>query len=109
MIHSAEVKASAVQEASKLMSESLADSITIGDMRIDDKGNIQYKDNGENWTTVITLSEALTMSSTTHKYVDIEALKAYDKKIKEYIEERLGSLETEKADSKYKVMTGEDI
>ena len=108
MIHSAEAEALAVQEASKLMSESLAGSITIGDMRIDSKGNIQYKDNGGNWTTVITLSEALTMSSTTHKYVDIEALKAYDKKIKEYIEERLGSLETEKSDSKYKVIMGED-
>ena len=108
MIHSAEAEALAVQEASKLMSESLAGSITIGDMRIDSKGNIQYKDNGGNWTTVTTLSEALTMSSTTHKYVDIEALKAYDKKIKEYIEERLGSLETEKSDSKYKVIMGED-
>ena len=48
MIHSAEVKASAVREASKLMSESLSGSITIGDMRIDDKGNIQYKDSGRN-------------------------------------------------------------
>ena len=108
MIHSAEVKASAVREASKLMSESLAGSITIGDMCIDGKGNIQYKDNGGNWTTVITPSETLTVNSTTHKYVDIEALKAYDKKIKEYIEERLGSLETEKSDSKYKVMMGEE-
>ena len=108
MIRSAEAKALAVQEASKLMFESLAGSITIGDMRIDSKGNIQYKGNGENWTTVITPSEALTMSSTTHKYVDIEALKAYDKKIKEYIEERLGSLEIEKSDSKYKVIMGED-
>ena len=90
------------------LNESLAGSITIGDMRIDSKGNIQYKDNGGNWTTVITLSEALTMSSIIHKYVDIEALKAYDKKIKEYIEERLGGLETEKSDSKYKVIMGED-
>ena len=40
MIHSAEAKASAVQEASKLMSESLVDSITIGDMRIDEKLSI---------------------------------------------------------------------
>ena len=40
MIHSAEAEALAVQEASKLISESL---ITIGDMRIDDKGNIVYK------------------------------------------------------------------
>ena len=108
MIRSAEAKASAVQEVSKLMSESLAGSIIIDDMRIDDKGNIQYKDNSGNWTTVIIPSDTLTVSSTTHKYVDIEALKAYDKKIKEYIEERLGSLETEKADSKYKVMTGEE-
>ena len=108
MIQNAGMEASAVQEVSKLMSESLAGSIIIDDMRIDDKGNIQYKDNSGNWTTVIIPSDTLTVSSTTHKYVDIEALKAYDKKIKEYIEERLGSLETEKADSKYKVMTGEE-
>ena len=108
MIHSVGMEASAVQEASKLMSESLTGSIIIDDMRIDDKGNIQYKDNSGNWTTIITPSDALTVSSTTHKYVDIEALKTYDKKIKEYIEERLGSLETEKVDSKYKVMTGEE-
>ena len=108
MIHSVGMEASAVQEASKLMSESLTGSIIIDDMRIDDKGNIQYKDNSGNWTTVIIPSDTLAVSSTTHKYVDIEALKAYDKKIKEYIEERLGSLETEKVDSKYKVMMGED-
>ena len=40
MIHSAEVKASAVQEASKLMSESLAGSIIIGDMYIDKNLNL---------------------------------------------------------------------
>ena len=40
MIHSAEVKASAVQEASKLMSESPADSIIIGDMYIDKNLNL---------------------------------------------------------------------
>ena len=90
------------------LNESLAGSIIIDDMRIDDKGNIQYKDNSGNWTTVIIPSDALTVSSTTHKYVDIEALKAYDKKIKEYIEERLGSLKTEKSDTKYKVIMGED-
>ena len=90
------------------LNESLAGSIIIDDMRIDDKGNIQYKDNSGNWTTVIIPSDTLTVSSTTHKYVDIEALKAYDKKIKEYIEERLGSLKTEKSDSKYKVIMGED-
>ena len=108
MTHSAGMEALAVQEASKLMSESLAGSITIGDMRIDDKGNIQYKDSGGNWTTVISLSDTLAVNSTAHKYVDIEALKAYDKKIKEYIEERLRSLETEKSNSKYKVMMGEE-
>ena len=81
MIHSAEAEALAVQGVSKLMSESLAGSITIGDMRIDGKGNIQYKDNCGNWTTVITSSEALTMSSTTHKYVDIEALKYTNNKL----------------------------
>ena len=40
MIHSAEVKASAVQEASKLMSESLAGSITIGNICIDKNLNL---------------------------------------------------------------------
>ena len=40
MIHSAEIKASAVQEISKLMSESLAGSIIIGDMYIDKNLNL---------------------------------------------------------------------
>ena len=39
MIHSAEAEALAVQGVSKLMSESLAGSITIDDMRIDEKLN----------------------------------------------------------------------
>ena len=108
MIHSAEAEALAVQEASELMSESLAGSITIGDMRIDDKGNIQYKNNSGGWTTLISPSDTLAVNNTVHKYVDIEALEAYDKKIKEYIEERLRSLETKKSDSKYKIITGED-
>ena len=56
MIHSAGMEALEVLEANKLMSESLAGSITIGDMRIDDKGNIQYKDSDGNWTTIISLS-----------------------------------------------------
>ena len=30
------------------------------------------------------------------------------REVKEYIEERLGSLETEKSDSKYKAIMGED-
>ena len=43
MIHSAETKASAVQEASRLMSESLAGSIIIGDMCIDENLNLFNK------------------------------------------------------------------
>lgn len=39
MIHSAGTEVLAVREANKLMSESLAGSITIGDMRIDEKLN----------------------------------------------------------------------
>ena len=110
MIHSAEVKASAVQEASKLMSESLVGSITIGDMRIDGKGNIQYKDNGGNWTTVISTSEALAANSTVHKYIDTELLKAYDKKIKEYIDKRIDEKLNlfNEPNNKYKIMTGEE-
>ena len=104
MIHSAEVKALAVQEANKLMSESLAGSITISDIRIDDKGNIQYKDNGGDWTTVI-LS-----SPTVSHYLDLNGLREYDKKIKEYIDARID----EKLNSfnehhnKYKIIAGED-
>ena len=40
MIQSADIKASAAQEASKLMSESLAGSIIIGDMYIDKNLNL---------------------------------------------------------------------
>ena len=53
MTQSAETEDSAVQEVSKLISESLAGLTTICDMSIDNKGNIQYKDNRGNWTTVI--------------------------------------------------------
>ena len=125
MILSAEVKASAVQEASKLMSESLAGSITIGDMRIDDKGNIQYKDNSGNWTTVISSSPTIStiktrgsdgeyqnyaIKDTVSHYLDLNGLREYDKKIKEYIDARID----EKLNSfnephnKYKIITGED-
>ena len=125
MIHSAEVKASAVREASKLMSESLAGSITIGDMRIDDKGNIQYKDNSGNWTTVISSSSTIStiktrgldgeyqdyaIKDTVSHYLDLNSLREYDKKIKEYIDARID----EKLNSfnephnKYKIITGED-
>lgn len=124
MIHSAEVKASAVQEASRLMSESLAGSITIGDMRIDDKGNIQYKDNSGNWTTVVsspTISTIKTrgpegeyqnyaIKDTVSHYLDLNGLREYDKKIKEYIDARID----EKLNSfnehhnEYKIIMGED-
>ena len=125
MIHSVGVKASAVQEASKLMSESLAGSITISDMRIDDKGNIQYKDNSGNWTTVISSSPTISsiktrgsdgeyqnyaIKDTVSHYLDLNGLREYDKKIKEYIDARIN----EKLNSfnephnKYKIITGED-
>ena len=79
MIHSAEVKASAVQEASKFMFEPLAGSIKIGDMRIDD----------------------------IPKYIDFEGLKIYDKKIKEYIDKRIDEKLSKLRDSKYKIIMGE--
>lgn len=125
MIHSVGSEASAVREASKLMSESLAGSITIGDMRIDDKGNIQYKDNSGNWTTVISSSPTISsiktrgsdgeyqnyaIKDTVSHYLDLNGLQEYDKKIKEYIDARID----EKLNSfnehhnKYKIITGED-
>ena len=110
MTQSAETEVLAVQGVSKLMSESLAGSITIDDMRIDGKGNIQYKDNGGNWTTVISTSEALAANSTVHKYIDTELLKAYDKKIKEYIDKRIDEKLNlfNEPNNKYKIMTGEE-
>ena len=121
MIHSAGMEASAALEASKLVSESLAGSITIGDMRIDDKGNIQYKDNSGNWTTVIsspTISSIKTRGSdgeyqnyaikdTVSHYLDLNSLREYDKKIKEYIDKRIDEKLSKTSDSKYKVMIGE--
>ena len=122
MIHNAEVKASAVREASKLMSESLAGSITIGGMRIDSKGNIQYKDNGGNWTTVISSSPTISSIKTRGSdgeyqnyaikdnishYLDMSGLQIYDKKIKEYIDKRIDEKLSKMADSKYKVIMGE--
>ena len=99
MIHSAGMEALEVLEASKLMSESLADSITISDMRIDDKGNIQYKDNGGNWTTVILSSPTVSQCS------DSNERREYDRKIKEYIDEKLNLFNEP---NKYKIMTGEE-
>lgn len=116
MIHSAGTEASAVQEASKLMSESLAGSITIGDMRIDDKGNIQYKDSGGNWTTVISSPTISTINchgtdyaikDNVSHYLDMNGLQIYDKKIKEYIDKRIDEKLSRTADSKYKVIMGE--
>ena len=104
MIHSAGTEASAVQEVSKLISESLADLITISDIRIDDKDNIQYKDNSGNWTTVI-----LSSPTVSHCF-DLNELREYDKKIKEYIDaridEKLNSFN--ESHNKYKIMTGEE-
>ena len=103
MIHSAEAEALAVRGVSKLMSESLAGLITIGDMRIDDKGNIQYKDNGGNWTTVILSSPTVSHCS------DSNELREYDRKIKEYIDERIDEkLNLFNEPNKYKIMTGEE-
>ena len=125
MIHSAGTEALAVREASKLMFESLAGSITIGNIRIDDKGNIQYKDSDGNWTTVISLSPTIssiktrgsdreyqnyTIKDTVSHYLDLNGMQEYDKKIKEYIDARID----EKLNSfnephnKYKIIMGED-
>ena len=103
MIHSAEAEALAVRGVSKLMSESLAGSITIGDMRIDGKGNIQYKDNDGNWTTII-----LSSPTVSHCF-DSNELREYDRKIKEYIDERIDEkLNLFNEPNKYKIMTGEE-
>ena len=121
MIHSAEAEALAVRGVSKLMSESLAGSITISDMRIDGKGNIQYKDNSGNWTTVVsspTISTIKTRGSdgeyqnyaikdNISHYLDMSGLQIYDKKIKEYIDKRIDEKLSKMADSKYKVIMGE--
>ena len=103
MIHSVGTEASEVLEVNKLISESLADLITISDIRIDDKGNIQYEDNSGNWTTVI-------LSSPTVSYCfDSNELREYDKKIKEYIDERIDEkLNLFNEPNKYKIMTGEE-
>ena len=120
MIHSAGTEALVVQEASKLTSESLANSITIGDMRIDDKGNIQFKDNYDNWVTVDinrpTISNidchgtTYTIKDNVSNYLGIEGLQYYDKRIKEYIDSRIDEKLKQyvKKDSKYKIMTGEE-
>ena len=115
MIHSAEAEALAVQEASKLISESL---ITIGDMRIDDKGNIQYKDNCGNWTTVILLSPTIsniktsgsdgeyqnyTIKDTVSHCLDLNELREY---IDKRIDEKLNLFN--EPNNKYKIMTGEE-
>ena len=123
MIHNAGSEALAVREASKLMSESLAGSITIGDMRIDGKGNIQYKDNGRNWTTIISSSPTISsiktcgsdgeyqnyaIKDTVSHYLDLDGLREYDKKIKEYIDNRIDEKLANITKIKYKVISGED-
>ena len=117
MIHSAGTEASAVQEASKLMSESLAGSITIGDMRIDDKGNIQFRDNSDTWVTVDITSPTIStinchgtdyaIKDNVSHYLDMNGLQIYDKKIKEYIDKRIDEKLSKLRDSKYKVIMGE--
>ena len=120
MIRSVEAKASAVLEASKLISESLAGLTTICDICIDNKGNIQCKDNRGNWTTVIlspTISNIETRMSdeeyqnyaikdTILHYLDLNELREYDKEIKEYIDEKLNSFN--EPHNKYKIIMGED-
>lgn len=108
MIHSVGDKVSAVREASKLMSESLAGSITIGDMRIDDKGSIQYKDSGGNWATVISSLPTYAIKDTVSHYLDLNGLQEYDKKIKEYIDNRIDEKLANMTKIKYKVISGED-
>ena len=121
MIHSAAMEALAVQEASRLMSESLVDSIIIGDTRIDGKGNIQYKDSDGNWTTIISLStissiktrgsdgeyQNYAIKDNISHYLDMNGLQIYDKKIKEYIDKRIDEKLSKMADSKYNVIMGE--
>ena len=121
MTHSAEAEALAVRGVSKLMSESLAGSITIGDMRIDGKGNIQYKDSDGNWTTIISLStissiktrgsdgeyQNYAIKDNISHYLDMSGLQIYDKKIKKYIDKRIDEKLSKMADSKYKVIMGE--
>ena len=103
MIHSAEAEALAVRGVSKLMSESLAGSITIGDMRIDGKCNIQCKDSDGNWTTIILSSPTVSHCSNSNE------LREYDRKIKEYIDERIDEkLNLFNELNKYKIMTGEE-
>ena len=108
MIHRVGDKASAVREASKLTSESLANSITIGDMRIDNKGSIQYKDSGGNWTTVISSLPTYAIKDTVSHYLDLNGLREYDKKIKEYIDNRIDEKLANITKIKYKVISGED-
>ena len=108
MIHSVEMEASAALEASRLMFEPLANSITIGDMRIDDKGSIQYKDSGGNWTTIISSLPTYTIKDTVSHYLDLNGLREYDKKIKEYIDARIDEKLANITKIKYKVISGED-
>ena len=118
MIHSVGMEASEALEASRLMSEPLTSSITIGDMRIDDKGNIQFKDNYDSWVTVDinkpTISNidchgtTYTIKDNVSKYFNIEGLQYYDKKIKEYIDNRIDEKLANITKIKYKVIFGED-
>lgn len=119
MIHSEEPQVSAVLEASNVWIDNITGSITIGDMRIDDKGNVQFRDNSDNWTTVDinrpTISNidchgtTYAIEDNVSNYLDIEGLQYYDKKIKEYIDDRIDEKLKQfvEKDGKYKVMIGE--
>ena len=108
----------AAQEVSKLTAESLANSITIDDMCIDDKGNIQFKDNYDNWVTADinrpTISNidchgtTYAIKDNVSNYLNIEGLQYYDKKIKEYIDNRIDEKLANMTKIKYKVIFGED-
>lgn len=114
MIHSVGMEASVALEASRLMSEPLAGSITIGD-----KGNVQFRDNSNNWITVDmnrpTISNidchgtTYAIKDNVSNYLDIEGLQYYDKRIKEYIDSRIDEKLKQyvEKDGKYKIMTGE--
>ena len=108
MIHSAEVKALAAQELSRLISEPLMTNVTIGDIKIDGDRKVQFRTKDNEWVTVDMSKPIITVNDdSSPKYVDFEGLKIYGKKIKEYIDKRIDEKLSELGDSKYKVIMGE--
>lgn len=102
------------------LNESLAGSITIGDMHIDDKGNIQFRDNSNNWIAVDmnrpTISNidchgiTYAIKDNVSNYLNLDGLQYYDKRIKEYIDSRIDEKLKQyiEKDGKYKIMMGEE-